>query len=522
MNRGVAVPASLALLFLLACGSSSRGPRATSTAALQLQRARGTTVFGAASEFDPSSLAEVGNRGLFAVRSPAECEVAMLAGGEDSFTERMRLLAQARRSIRIQALIFTADESGLRVAEVLKQKKAAGLDVRVIVDGLSNISMQTQWMYFDLKQHGVEVEGYEAIGLQWMNEVPIPLVTPRYDPLLPNLRYHEKLWIVDGGTSDALAITGGLNIANEYFRVDPENVPRYWRDQDVLTRGKVIDDLTSAFDRNWDAFKADKAARGGLTDAAWRATRAILEKTGKPTIPLSTRADLNRKVAQLEARPLPRTFHPSRCRFFQSRPRLRESYIQQAYLKLLAAAKREVLLANAYFVPTAAISMALREAARRCVRVVVLANSAETNDTPGITLVGRGYYAELLAVNDSPEVKACPNPDAGLELWEWYGKRAEQARATEGLLHAKFAVVDRQISLVGSHNLDPRSERLNSESALVYDNAALSEQLARTFLDEDLAKSRRITAAEAARFEKPESVYQRFKKELAGMFEEQL
>lgn len=514
-------PTSLAL-FLLSCGSSSRSPQALSSAQQRLQQARGTSVFGAAGEFTPSELAEVGDRGLFAVRSPAECAVSMIAGGEDAFAERMRLLAQARRSIRIQALIFTGDESGLRVAEVLKQKKAAGLDVRVIVDGLSNNSMQTQWMYFDLKQHGIEVEGYEAIGLQWMNEVPIPLVTPRYDPLLPNLRYHEKLWIVDGGTRDALAITGGLNIANEYFRVDPANVPRYWRDQDVLTRGPVIDDLTAAFDRNWDAFKADKAARGGLTDAAWRATRAILEKTGKPTIPFATRADLNHKVAQLEARPLSRIFHPSRCRFFQSRPRLRESYIQQAYLKLLAEAKREVLLANAYFVPTAVTSLALREAARRCVRVVVLANSAETNDTPGITLVGRGYYAELLAVNDSPEVKACPNPDAGLELWEWHGKRAGQARATEGLLHAKFAVVDRQISLVGSHNLDPRSERLNSESALVYDNPTLSEQLARTFLEEDLAKSRRITAAEAARFEKPQSVYQRFKKELAGMFEEHL
>lgn len=523
LRLGLAVPGCLALL--VACGSSSprsQGGQGSWSATQLLLHARGTTVFGPPSEFLPSALPEVGDRGLFAVRAPAECDVAVLAGGEASFAERMRLLAQARRSIRIQALIFTADESGLRVAEVLKQRKAAGLDVRVIVDGLSNPGLQTQWMYFDLKQHGVEVEGYEAIGLQWMNEVPIPLLTPRFDPLLPNLRYHEKLWIVDGGTGDALAITGGLNIANEYFRVDPQNVPRYWRDQDVLVRGHVIDDLTRAFDRNWDDRKQDKAARGGLTDAAWESTRAILARTGALTIPFSTRAELIQRVAQLEARALPLTFQPARCRFFQSRPRLRESYIQQAYLKLLAAAQREVLLANAYFVPTEATSMALREAARRCVRVVVLANSAETNDTPGITLVGRGYYAELLAVNDSPEVKACPSPDAGIELWEWHGKRAGQAQASEGLLHAKFAVVDRRFSLVGSHNLDPRSERLNSESALVYENAALAEQLARTFLDEDLAKSRRISAAEAATFEKPASVYRRFKKELAGLFEEHL
>jgi hypothetical protein len=50
------------------------------------------------------------------------------------------------------------DESGLRVADVLKQKKQAGVDVKVIVDGVNNPSLQTQWMYFDLEQHGIEVE----------------------------------------------------------------------------------------------------------------------------------------------------------------------------------------------------------------------------------------------------------------------------------------------------------------------------------------------------------------------------
>jgi phosphatidylserine/phosphatidylglycerophosphate/cardiolipin synthase-like enzyme len=377
-------------------------------------------------------------------------------------------------------------------------------------------------MYFDLKQHGVEVEGYEAAALQWLNEVPLPLVNPQYDPLLPNKRYHEKLWLVDAGTPGAQAIVGGLNIANEYFRVDPGNVPRYWRDQDVLVRGAVLADLTAAFDRNWTHFKEIKARRGGLTDAAWEATRAVMARTGEAAIPFRRRADLVRNVAALEARPVPRDFQPARCRFFQSRPRLSESYILQAHLKLLDTARREVLIANAYFLPTVAISMAIREAARRCVRVIVLTNSAETNDTPGITQLGRGYYRELLAVNATAQVKACPNPDAGVEIWEWQGRGPGDARQTQGLMHAKFAVVDRRLSLVGSHNLDPRSERLNSESALVYESPALAEQLARRFLDRDLATSRRITAAEAATFERPATVLRRLQQGFARLFEDQL
>lgn len=509
--------AALAALLPLACSSSARTRERSARELLAF--VAGTSVFGPVGEFVASDLPEVRATGMFPVRSPDECEVAVLASGEDSFSVRMQLLAAARHTIRIQALIFTGDESGLRVAEVLKQKKRQGVDVRVIVDAVSNTSLQTQWMYFDLKQHGIEVEGYEALGLQLVNEIPVPFVSSKQDP---NKRYHEKVWLVDAGTPDAQAVMGGLNIANEYFRVDPANVPRYWRDQDVVVRGAVLSDLTTMFDRNFTHFKDLKAERGGLTDAAWEATRAILDRTGKPAITFTQRDDLQRTVAALEARPTARAFQPTRCRVFQSRPRLRESYIQQAHLKLLDTARREVLIANAYFVPTPSIKLAIETAALRCVRVVVMTNGAETSDTPGISLLGRGHYADLLAVNASARVKACANRDAGVEIWEWQGKAAGAPRQTQGLMHAKFVVVDRKLSLVGSYNLDPRSERLNSESAIVFEHAELADELARTFVDQDLATSRRITVAEAARFDRPDAILERFKKELAGLFEDQL
>jgi len=478
----------------------------------------GKSVFGPANEWMPSAMPEVAATGLFPVRSPDECEVAIIAGGEDSFAIRMALLKRARKTIRIQALIFTGDESGLRIAEVLKQKKAAGVDVKIVVDSVNNAGWQTQWMYFDLKQHGIEVEGYEALGLQLFNEWPIPLTRGYYDSSHPNRRYHEKLWIIDAGTPNAEAVMGGLNIANEYFRVDPTNVPRYWRDQDVVVRGKILEDLTTTFDRNYAHFKELKAQRGILTDTVWEATRAIMDKTGRPNIDFDQNATRIATVAAFEARTPAVHYQHTQCRFLQSRPRLQERYIEQAYMKLLSTAKREVVIGNAYFVPTPSTRLAVIAAAKRCVRVVLLSNGAETNDTPGINAMGRSYYSELLAVNQSAAVKACTQP-AGVEIWEWMGKKAGDAKQTQGLYHAKYAIVDRTISLVGSYNLDPRSERHNSETAIVFEQPALAAELMSLF-EEDLATSRRISVEEAATFGNPETAREKLTKGLAWMFED--
>ena len=178
-------------------------------------------VFGAQQEYAGSALDKVGHRGLFGVHRPKSNRIALLKNGDASFAARVQLLEEAEKSIRIQALIFAGDESGLHIADILKKKKAEGLDVRVIVDAPSNLGWQTQWMYFDLKQHGIEVQGYESLYLEWLNEVPIPRLSPSRDPEAPNHRYHEKMWIVDGETDRGAAVAGGLNIANEYFRVDP-------------------------------------------------------------------------------------------------------------------------------------------------------------------------------------------------------------------------------------------------------------------------------------------------------------
>jgi phosphatidylserine/phosphatidylglycerophosphate/cardiolipin synthase-like enzyme len=124
--------------------------------------------------------------------------------------------------------------------------------------------------------------------------------------------------------------------------------------------------------------------------------------------------------------------------------------------------------------------------------------------------------------NESPEVRSCRNAEAGLRIWEWVGQAADEPARSQGTMHSKFAVFDAERSLVGSYHLDPRSEKLNSETAVVFQQPDLARQLRRKFLDEDLRYSREVTPDEAARFEAPEGVIERFRKSIGQLFEDQL
>ena len=313
------------------------------------------TPFGSADEFVGSPYEEIGVSGLFDMHSAETCRIAVLPNGDDSFAARIQALENADTSVRIQALVFTGDESGLYIAELLKAKKARGLDVRVIVDAMSNPGPQTQWMYFDLKQNGIEVEGYETFYLQWLNEMPVTSHDAADKTTDPNKRFHEKMWIIDGETDHAVAVVGGLNIANEYFRIDPQNPSRYWRDQDVIVRGAVVKDMVAAFERNFEYFLKVKESRGILnTNIYWGATRHVFEKTGKIDMRHVTDERLNENVREMADKKLDLKYENAKCRFFQNRPRFGETYIEQAYLKSIKGAKREILIGNAYFVASAA------------------------------------------------------------------------------------------------------------------------------------------------------------------------
>ena len=435
-------------------------------------------------------------------------ETALLTNGNRSLRARLQTLRAARHSIRIQALIFTGDEAGVYVANILKEKKLAdpSMDIRVIVDAISNPSWQTQWMYYDLKQHGIEVEGYESGYLSWINEASLI----QLDNV--NLRHHEKMWIIDGEDPvHGVAIVGGMNIANEYMRLGPDQ-KHIWRDQDAIVRGPIVRDVVRVFEQDFAYFKKVKADHGPFnTDTYWKLWNRTLDAFGVYTsIPYKLNRDVIAKIQHADAHPLPleKMWVKTDARFLHSRPRYQETYIQQAYIDLITHSNTEVLIANAYFLPTPELYAALQTALLNGVDIHIIDNSVETNDTPLMSQYARYLYLPLMET---------PARVGTIVFHEWRGDLHG-----ESTIHAKYLVADRQAAIIGSYNLDPRSQNINSETALAVHNPTLARELAETFWKQDIPKTQRIYIGDAERFHRPENAPSKLELFLGRTFSGQL
>ncbi len=436
---------------------------------------------------------------------PGSVEVAVINDGAEAFAARVDLIKKARRSIWIQALAFIADESGRTLGELLKKKAAEGVDVRILVDGPSTLpygGLATFQYYKELRRAGVRVSVY------WFHDW--------FKPSQPDhlsMRFHEKIFLVDATEEDGIGILGGINTSNAYFAFGHTPSTR-WRDQDILVRGRaVLHDLRQIVGSNW------RFVHGLKQKMKWDAdhiddhylSKAVKQsessKTARfrahPEVMDRIRSALNTKREQASF------FRASDAWLIHSYPRLGETGIYDAYLHLIDSAKSEVLIANAYFIPTREMQEHLIAAARRGVRVKLITNSMVTNDLPVISQVSRTFYARLLHVNQEPETR---RNGGFVKIMEWDGPKYGM-----GTLHEKFGVIDGRVSIIGSYNLDSISRYSNSEVVLAYDSVEAAARLMALF-HQDEKMSRIITLREAKRFAEHPNVVRRVGTEIATWF----
>lgn len=259
--------------------------------------------------------------------------VTLLVDGAQAYPAMLDAIAGARRRIIMSSYIFGNDAAGARFRDALAERAGAGVDVRLIVDGVGSLTTDDTFLGALLSAGGRVIHYHP----------PAPW-RPRWGFWQ---RDHRKLLVID----DVIGFVGGINIGLDYAPASWGGAA--WHDVHARVDGPAAVALAAMIDRTW----------------RWN--------TGEATVPLGhPEAQGEVGVQVLESR--------FRHRFT----------IQRAHLHAIKRARRSIRITNAYFVPTAAVQRALRRAARRGVKVELLL--AGRSDVKAVQYASRALYRRLM------------------------------------------------------------------------------------------------------------------------------
>jgi cardiolipin synthase A/B len=325
--------------------------------------------------------------------------IEVLRDGAQTFPAKLAAITAARYTICLEIYIFDDDFIGRRFINALCARASEGLVVRLLYDAVGSFGLPTAALQ-RMRDAGVEIVEFHPIA-PWRQRWNL------------SHRDHRKILVVD----DEIAFVGGLNLGKDYVAVSDGGGG--WHDMHCSLRGPVVMDLSRLFRRNWI-------------------------NNGGSEYPAAPRAET-----------IPADAGPSFARMIDNALRKRRRGIRRAYLDVIHASQRHVLIKNAYFLPERELRRAMERAIARGVEVAVI--------VPGSSDVRMvqwaGYYVHRRLSK------------AGVRVLCWPG----------AMMHAKTAVIDGIWSTIGSYNLDARSLRYNLEVTVEILDADVGGELARQF-----------------------------------------
>lgn len=276
----------------------------------------------------------------------------LLVDGPETYTAMFEALRAARHSIELQSFIFDdVEQDGTLLTDLLAERVAAGVSVRVLVDGVGS------------RGAGEILEKLAAVGVRTC--VFNPVGRSLFHPVRLNHRDHRKIVVVDG--DDAFA--GGINFSRVYrsgssllSRRSRGSLDDGWRDTHVRIRGPGSRRLRELFADSW---AKQGCAEAISSEVAADAPRVEIPKAGGTVIQI-----------------------------IPSSPDSEQNLTYLSVLGAVAFAHDAIAVTMAYFVPDDRLEEALMAAARRGVEVRLILPAF--SDFQGVFHAGRSHYSRLL------------------------------------------------------------------------------------------------------------------------------
>ena len=325
--------------------------------------------------------------------------IALLENGEEFFARVFDAIRQAQREVIIETFILFEDKVGLALHAAMRSAAQRGVKIDLMVDGFGSPDLSREFIA-QLSAVGVRVRVFDPGQ---------PFLGTRLNVFR---RMHRKIVVVDG----ELAFVGGINYSADHLL---DFGPKAKQDYAVELHGPVVAQIHQFVLRA--IALGDKGPR-------WFRRRL------KQAPPVD-----REPVGDVEAVLITRD------------NRRHTSDIEREYLAAIRAARKRIVIANAYFFPGYRLIKELRRAARRGVDVRLILQGEP--DMPIVKTAATMLYHHLL--------------HAGVHIYEYCDRP----------LHAKVALIDDEWTTVGSSNLDPLSLSLNLEANVFARGRAFNQLL---------------------------------------------
>lgn len=322
--------------------------------------------------------------------------IQLLENGDNYYPALFDAIDHAKQRVILETFIWFEDDVGRQLQQVLLRAAQRGISIEVLLDGYGSPDLSEPFVSA-LTSAGVIFRYYDP--------------GPRLFGMRTNLfrRMHRKIVVID----DRVAFVGGINYSAEHMS---DYGPEAKQDYAVRVEGPVVADILK--------FVLDNLPGQSAVRRWWRRHHRAIE---------------NHRPGEAQALFVWRDNDDHR------------DDIERHYLKMLANARREVIIANAYFFPGYRLLHAMRSAARRGVSVKLIVQGEP--DMPIVKVGAELLYNYLLK--------------GGVQVYE-YRRRP---------LHGKVALMDDHWATIGSSNLDPLSLSLNLEANLIIHDRVFNQTL---------------------------------------------
>ncbi len=257
--------------------------------------------------------------------------------GEIKFERMVEELKKAEHYIFLEYFIIQEGKMWNTILEILKEKAAAGVDVRVIYDDMGCIMTLPTGYDKKLEQMGIKCCVFNPF---------VPILSSKF-----NTRDHRKICVIDGN----VGFTGGINLADEYINEYEKH--GHWKDTAIMLKGEAVFALTAMFLSMWDYLRGEKEDYGKYYPTK-------LEKEAKGYI------------------------QP-----FTDNPLDDEAVGETVYLNLINKAKRYVYITTPYLILDSEMITALSTAAKSGVDVRII--TPHVPDKWYVHAVSRAHYEVL-------------------------------------------------------------------------------------------------------------------------------